>query len=263
MGGDDAIKVGAGDNVIIGGLGADQITMGDGDNVVLGDSGYATFDATSGKHLVVATLFGGAGVGGSRDTGTSSDDTINLGKGSNVVIGGAGADSILFGATGSDVVIGDDGEADFDSSGVLTDAKSMDAIYGGIDTIAGARDAQGRLTDGGSGGSTVIGGLYGDTIQLGGAGNTIIGDNGEADFAGGMFKTTDGATGGDDVITVSGGSNTILGGWGADQITTTGTGGNVILGDNGQPCYGYGQWTRELHRRGGVLLLGAPPGPAR
>ena len=238
------IKVGAGDNVIIGGLGADQITMGDGNNVVLGDSGYATFDATSGKHLVVATLVGGAAVGGSRDTGTSSDDTINLGKGSNVVIGGAGADSILFGSTGSDVVIGDDGEADFDPSGKLTDAKSIDATYGGLDTIAGARDAQGKLTDGGSGGSTVIGGLYGDTIQLGGAGNTIIGDNGEADFAAGVFKTTDGATGGDDTITVSGGSNTILGGWGADQITTTGTGGNVILGDNGQATFTSGVLTR-------------------
>ena len=130
------------------------------------NTGVATFDATTALHLMVASTFASAAVGGTRSTGTSSDDRINLGRGSNVVIGGAGADTIIFGAAGANVIIGDDGQADFTAAGVLTSAKSTDALYGGVDIIAGPLSS-GVYAFGGSGGATVIGGLGGDLIKLG------------------------------------------------------------------------------------------------
>ena len=180
-GGDDTIKVGSGDNVIVGGLGADSISTGAGDNIVLGDSGAATFDA-SGVLVSISSTFAAAPVGGTPDTGSSSNDAITLGSGNNVVIGGVGADQIVVGAVGANVIIGDDGEAQF-VNGVLTSIASTDGAlgYGGDDTISGPM-VNGQLTYGGSGGNVVIGGLGADTILLGGAGNTILGDDGKATF---------------------------------------------------------------------------------
>ena len=59
-GGDDTIGVGAGNNVIFGGLGADHITTGAGNDVVLGDSGTAIFDGTTGNLVKVFSTFGSA-----------------------------------------------------------------------------------------------------------------------------------------------------------------------------------------------------------
>ena len=247
-GGDDTILVnGNGNNVILGGLGADTITaLGTGANVILGDSGQATFDPTTTNHLLkVLSTYAAAPVGGTKDTGTTSNDVITLGSGDNVVIGGAGSDQITLGPIGSEVIVGDDGEADFTAAGVLTTIMSTDDVYGAADTITGAKDSSGNYTFGGSGNSVVIGGLGGDTIKIGGANNTIIGDDGKATFDPGTgsitsVTTLDPFAGGNDTITVSGGSNVILGGTGADTITvqTVSTvsmlpSGNVILGDDG------------------------------
>ena len=113
-------QVGAGNNVIIGGLGADQITTGDGNNIILGDSGTADFTAT-GVITTIFSTFVGAPVGGTPDTGTSSDDTITTGTGNNIIFGGSGADTItadsdtpgtIQTSTGlfNDIILGDDGE---------------------------------------------------------------------------------------------------------------------------------------------------------
>ena len=233
-GGNDTITVGSGDNVVIGGLGADAITTGAGRNTVFGDSGAASFDA-KGAPVGVVSTFRAANVGGQVGTGTSSVDTITLGSGANVVVGGAGGDSIIVGAVGANVILGDDGQAQF-SGGVLTTITSLDGALGlgGADVISGPL-VNGQPSFGGSGGNIVIGGVGGDTILLGGAGNTMIGDDGKATFVGGLIATIatiDPALGGADVIGVSGGQNTILGGFGADQVTLGG-GANVVLGDNG------------------------------
>ena len=230
-GGNDAISVGSGANVIIGGLGADAISTGAGNNVVLGDSGAASFDGKGDLASIVST-FGGAPVG----TTTSSNDSIILGSGANVVVGGAGADNIVVGPVGANVIMGDDGQAQF-NDGVLTSITSTDGAlgYGGADIISGPI-ANGEPSFGGSGGNIVFGGVGADTILLGGANNTIVGDDGRATFspAGVLMTimTIDPEIGGNDIIDVSSGNNTVIGGYGADQIAMGG-GGNVVLGDNG------------------------------
>ncbi len=178
-----------------------------------------------------------------------SNDTITLGDGNNVVIGGAGADTIVVGATGQNVIIGDDGEADY-TSGVLTKIFSTDGLVGigGDDSISGPL-SNGLPTYGGSGDNVVIGGIGADTIWLGGADNTIIGDDGEATFTAeqvsltptyvsvlNFIETTDQTVGGDDTINVIGGGNVIFGGSGADNITA-GDVGSVIMGDNGEASF--------------------------
>ncbi len=102
-GGDDTIKVGDGNNVIVGGFGADGITTGNGNNIVLGDSGTATFDPASGDLISIFSTFGTAMPSGTNpDNGTSSNDVIALGNGNNVVIGGSGNNTIIVGTTGAE-----------------------------------------------------------------------------------------------------------------------------------------------------------------
>jgi Ca2+-binding RTX toxin-like protein len=239
-GGDDTIKVGDGNNVIVGGFGADQITTGNGNNVVLGDSGTANFDAATGDLINIFSTFGTATPGSTNpDLGTSSNDAITLGNGNNVVIGGAGNNTIIVGASGANVIIGADGEADY-TNGVLTHVTSTDPSIGGNSTITGTK-VNGVFGLGGSGNNVVIGGTGSDTILLGGADNVVLGDNGFADFTpAGILKfitTSDQSFGGDDTITVNGAGNVIFGGSGANTITVNGNGHNVIFGANGDATF--------------------------
>jgi Ca2+-binding RTX toxin-like protein len=263
-GGDDTISVGDGDNVIVGGLGADKISTGAGANIVLGDSGYAVFNPATGALVSIASdvvtidIDGAPKLDFSTGTlGVSSNDVITLGNGDNVVIGGAGADQIVVGATGANVIIGDDGEADY-TNGVLTAIFSTDGTLGigGADVISGPLTAGGALTAGGNGDNIVIGGIGADTIMLGGAGNTIIGDDGKATFdaaTGALvtITTQDPTFGGADTITVTGGNNVIFGGTGGDNILVQGaSSGNIVVGDDG-----YADFT------GGVLTIIASSDP--
>ena len=247
-GGNDTIQVGDGSNVIVGGLGADTITTGNGNNVVLGDSGVAIFDPSTADLVKIASEVVTFAAGapqldlsiGSANLGTSSNDIITLGNGNNVVIGGAGNDQIVVGATGANVIIGDDGEADY-TAGILTTIFSTDDMIGGNDSVTGPLVA-GIGTFGGNGNNVVIGGIGADTIKLGGAGNTIIGDDGKATFGTSgqilTITTQDPTFGGNDTITVNGGNNVILGGAGSDSITAQGaSSGNVILGDDGDATF--------------------------
>ncbi len=251
-GGNDTITVGNGNNVIVGGLGADTITTGTGSNVVLGDSGFAVFNPSTGTTTSFGNLIEVASdpvtfasgapqldlTLGSTSLGVSSADTITLGNGNNVVIGGADADTIVVGATGQNVIIGDDGEADY-TNGILTDIFSTDGTLGigGNDTISGPGG-----TPGGSGNNVVIGGIGADTVTLGGANNTVIGDDGKATFGTSgqllTITTQDPTFGGNDLITVTGGNNVIFGGTGADTIKVQGaSSGNVIVGDDGDATF--------------------------
>ena len=262
FGAGDIITSGAGNNIIIGGSGADQITSGAGDTIILGDNGEADFltplvsgsvvngNATYARilSLIVTTAELAAASGGnpsqetSNGTGTiyGGDDIITLGTGNNTVIGGAGDDTIVVGATGVEVIIGDNGKATYTSAGVLSDIVSTYSGSGGVDTISGP-----NLSFGGSGKSTVIGGAAGDIIRLGGANNTILGDDGEATFGTSgqilTIKTTDVGIGAGDTITVSGGGNVIFGGVGGDAITVQTVGvvpsGNIIMGDDGDAVF--------------------------
>ncbi|MCJ2028013.1 hypothetical protein MKK50_01110, partial [Methylobacterium sp. J-043] len=124
-GGGDAITSGAGADVVLGGLGADTIGAGRLDtdaDVVCGDDGHVTFDA-QGRVKRAESL----------DPGFGDDDTIDVGGGDNLVIGGTGAD-VITALGGNDIVLGDQGYALF-AAGVRVEVASTETNDGGNDRI--------------------------------------------------------------------------------------------------------------------------------
>ena len=127
--GDVITITGAGANVVIGGAGGDVITTGPSDDLVFGDFGRLTgtiplaFALPSGPApYVYESTFTRAASG--------DDDTISVGDGRNVVIGGQGGDTIRAGSGDDDLIGG---------SNVAGAADGGDRIDGGAgnDVIAG------------------------------------------------------------------------------------------------------------------------------
>ena len=164
MGGSDTINLNNGVNAVIGGAVGDTITAQDGDNTILGDNGRAEFlaDGTLQRVKSVGAL------GGS--------DTITVGLGQSRVIGGVDVDQITIGA-GDNVVLGDNGVAEFEASGNLINISTIDAGAGAGDTIAS-----------GAGYNVIFGGDADDSIQAGIDSTTdiVVGDNGSAVFESGI-----------------------------------------------------------------------------
>ena len=158
-GGDDTILGGDGSNVVIGGFGSDEITTGVDDDVVIGDNGEALYTAGVLSGQIRSTDTDGATGGG---------DVIDANAGNNVVLGGVGADTVTV-LEGSDVILGDNGGAEFDAAGALAKIASIDLLVGGGDVILS-----------GDGRNVVIGGFGSDEITTGVDDDVVIGDNGEA-----------------------------------------------------------------------------------
>ena len=157
-----------------------------------------------------------------------------------------GSNQIVLGS-GSEAVIGGDGEATF-SAGALSALKSIDPTYAGIDMITGPN---------GTGGSTIIGGSGSNTIDIGGANNTIIGADGEALFSNGHIQIAESlypANAGANSITVddggnpNGGHNLIMGGSGSNTInigtpSNATSGADTVIGANGEAIFTSGVLT--------------------
>ena len=107
-GGNDTITIGAGHAIVVGGQGDDTISGGSGTNVILGDAGAiygisgnpAPFGSLPITVGMVQTTSPGAAFGG--------NDTIPIGTGSAIVMGGTGADTITT-SSSTNFVFGDDG----------------------------------------------------------------------------------------------------------------------------------------------------------
>ena len=239
VGSGDTIRSTDGRTIVLGGAGADDIATGRGDDVILGDNGIATFVTSGGTPSGIGSIvFSNDGILtsiASTDTSVGANDIINSSDGFNVIVGGLGSDQITGGAE-RDIVIGDNGRALFDNTGVLTLIESTDASVGGSsdDNILA-----------GNGPDIVIGGNGNDNIQAGGdiSDDVIIGDNGRATFdsTGGQsilrdIISTDTSLGGDDIINAGDGYNVVVGGPGKDQISG-GANTDVILGDNGHAVF--------------------------
>jgi Ca2+-binding RTX toxin-like protein len=231
-GGNDTINVGtaagvAGKNFVIGGVGQDGITGGENDDVVLGDNGIVNF--TAGGVITDATV---------TEAGTGDVDTIDVRGGNNVVLAGAGGDSVTA-LGGVDVVIGDNGQATW-TGGVLTQIRSSDttAGTGGDDTISV-----------GAGRNYVVGGVGADGITAGADDDVVLGDNGVVNFTTSGVITDASATelglGGADTIDAGGGNNVVIGGAAGDTVTTD-AGNDVILGDNGNLTFTAGVLTEAV-----------------
>ena len=237
---------GSGDNVIIAGAGGDTVITGNGTDFLLGDHGVFNFDN---RGIITS--------GRSTDTGTGGDDTLTLGNGDKLVIGGFGGDTIQAG-NGANRVLGDNGELLF-SNGILQTIDTQDTTdtTGGVDNITL-----------GSGEHIAMGGTHGDTINSGTGDAILIGDNGTATFdaTGKRVKVISelSTLGGDDVITAAGGDNLVLGGVGNDTITT-GAGADRVFGDNGQLNYLNGilnriETTDQSEATGGIDTIEAGDG---
>lgn len=230
-GGDDTIEVGDGDDVVIGGFGFDTINAGTdaGADVIVGDSGYAQFDTDSGSSLLRETA--------TTDAASGRADTINAGNGPDVILGGSGDDNVNAGSDNSrDILLGDNGIAEFDVSGVLTRVATLDGSLGGSDQLL-AGDGDDVIIAGV--GNDYVGYLRDATTTVGSdsGADVIVGDSGEALFAAGILlsvQTSDVESGGIDFIFASDGPDTVFGGSGGDTINA-GTDGSadVVVGDNG------------------------------
>ena len=165
-----------------------------------------------------------------------------------IVIAGADQDTVLT-ESGDDIVLGDSGEATFNSDldagvlaeqiGILRTINSLTAAIGDNDTIT---------TDEGS--DIVIGGAKDDSITVYLAteveADTVLGDSGQITFeVDGSIKTiatTDSGIGGSDTIHTQNGSDIVIGGTGGDIITTGtdasgDTARDIVLGDEGSATF--------------------------
>src|SRR6185312_12044001 len=209
--------------------GGDQIRNGTGNDIIIGDHGVVTQIAgtnrilTTGQVIAVQTVR-------PEDAG---NDTITLGAGNNVVLGGSGSDTINSGA-GNQIILGDNGAVTYSVPGTVSSVTTSDVVTVNSQlTLYGAGD----IITVGAGNDLILGGLGGDTILLGNGNSDIIGDEGQLFFtSAGLLiqaQTNNPGYGGNDTITAGNGSDIILGGVGSDTITA-GNGGSIIVGDNGR-----------------------------
>ena len=121
-------------------------------------------------------------VDGSIESITTSDpnvgaaDTIHTQNGADIVIGGTAGDTITTGTdasgdTSRDIVLGDNGNATFDSLGRIDTIESTDTDIGGED----------HITTGG-GPDIVLAGTDKDTVLTESGNDIVVGDSGQATF---------------------------------------------------------------------------------
>jgi Ca2+-binding RTX toxin-like protein len=256
IGGNDRILVGEGDDVVLGGVGTDYINVDpttllpigtdSGDDVILGDNGVVVFDTTTGASVIQSAV--------TTDPDHGAGDYIFAANGSDVVLGGSGADVIDAGTdSGRDIVVGDNGQALFDLHGVLREIRTTIPATGGDDIILV-----------GDGDDVVLGGVGTDYINVNPAtllpidtdsgDDVIIGDNGFVlfDTSTGVSvilqaETTDPDQGARDYIFAANGADVVLGGSGADVIDAgTDTSRDIVVGDNGQALFDLHGVLREI-----------------
>ncbi len=256
-GGADSITTGAGADIVIGGRYGDTINAGHGSNLVIGDSGRVTA-ANSG----VAQFTGVAMTFGFIETiafGDGGADGITSGTGNDIILGGHLGDTISA-SSGSNIVVGDDGQIDYvrlerasgGTPGADTDASDIDLIESLSTNLRGGADAITTLGND----DIIIGGRFNDTINAGDGSNLVVGDSGRitaanggaAQFGGmamtfGLIETIEFNDGGVDTINTGVGKDIILGGDEGDVIVANvgeAAGNdlsNIVLGDDGKIDY--------------------------
>ena len=231
-GGAQSYTAAAGETVQAG-SGSDTVTARSGLVSVTGSSGALTFLGGSGPSTVVggtgsATLFGGAG--GGAYTGGSAGHNLLVSQGTggaNTTLTGAGAGDRLFGsASGSDVLVAGAG------------AESI-LGGGGNTSITGGSAADVIFTAGGA--STVQGGSAGgDTIVGGSGGLEVAARNGDAVFGGGALSVTGSTQGADSIVGGAGalsvtgeGANMLVVAGSSQSTIRTGSGASLIYAGSG------------------------------
>jgi len=211
-GASDIIKVGNGDNTVIGGQGSDEITAGTGNDDILGDNGVITY--SNGIAIRIATS--------DEDENTGGGDTINAGEGDNRILAGLSGDGVTA-LGGDDVVLGDNGEINYDLAGVIVSIHTHAADKSGNDII---------VID--SGNNRILAGAGDDSVTTGAGDDVVIADSGRIDFAEGLMQTVfaDHIETGKDYLLLGSGNNIAAGGDGDDTVVAD-AGDDWIVGDSG------------------------------
>ena len=244
VGGDDDIQGNDNNDIILGGFGKDVIRGDEGNDTIFGDNGELLY-ASGLVTRIVST---------DEDNATGDNDTIHgfnapdieCGDDSimddDIIIAGVGQDNVTANL-GDDIIIGDNGEIDFnvvdgDADPLTIDLiQSTDIELGDMDTI-----------NAGHGDDIAIGGHGGDTIDGEVGSDLIFGDNGKIDLFDGevIFAVTtdiETATGGQDTITGDDDtvicpdphtSNDIIFGGVDNDMIDAARGDDIAFGDNGE-----------------------------
>jgi hypothetical protein len=198
--------------------------------VVFGDAGRILYNPAG-----LATRFQSL----NGNVASGSADVLVLGDGINVVLGGAGGDSIRTG-DGDNLVLGDGGLLQRDATGsVWQDVASAlpPAAGSGVPDERGGNDQ----IVAGTGRNILIGGQGGDTVRSGAGADLAFGDNVRIRFVDGLpveavsTDLTD-ASGGNDNLDLGDGDNTAMAGVGSDTVTT-GAGRDTVMGDGGSVLF--------------------------
>ncbi len=230
IGGTDTLTAGEGNDMVIGGRGFDQIDAGTGVGTdhIIGDSGFMLYDNVGGQSLLrrVESTLPADGHG----------DNIIAGDGPDVVIAGAGQDNVEGGSDEArDIIVGDNGFVQFDSTGNVEQIQSAFSEIGDADTITTL-----------AGDNFIIGGSANDTITTGPGEDIILGDSGHIAANAGSFISAiavDFGVGGDDLIESGAGNDFIMGGAANDTIDSS-DGDDVIIGDSADARFANGEWLR-------------------
>ena len=273
-GGSDNIQTGTGSSIVLGGAGDDTISTvlatdtpdPTNTNFVLGDNGYILWTGAEFETLLGLPVWAGADhnasdidLVASTDFNIGGNDTITIGSGRAIVIGGKGDDTITGGSTTS-VMLGDSGAI----YSAFSDADRFGALpitLGMVETLAPDTGGVDHIQTG-TGSAVIMGGAMGDVISTVLPGDTpdpnntnfVLGDNGYILWSGAEFRTllglpfwagadanasdidlvssTDFNSGGNDTITIGSGRAIVIGGKGEDTITGGST-TNVMIGDSG------------------------------
>ena len=157
VGGSDTIRVGEGDNFVMGGPGNDDIEAGDGSNTLIGDTGEV--ELQNSRIQAIRSI--------PSPTNPEANDEITAGDGANWILGGLGSDKITVGS-GENFLMGDLGSMDFefDFASGLNRLTRMETRYPSL----GAGDSIST----GSGFNYVVTGVGLDSGVIEGSGYLIV-----------------------------------------------------------------------------------------
>ncbi|WP_419904389.1 hypothetical protein [Kiloniella sp.] len=255
-GGADTISGNEDNDVIIGGADGDTVTGDEGQDIVIGDQGEVVYNDVIGSDIFRPNL----DFVRTTDFLVGGDDVISGGADKDIVMGGSFADTIrgdndlanaaVVGAN-DDVLIGDQGEIEFDDSVddpnselpamVQIETTDVTNADGGIDTI-----------EGNEGIDIILGGVEGDILRGNLGDDIILGDEAILRFDGSAVGAPPSMTGllvpffDDNLLSLDliasknfalGSDDFIFGNEGND-IAMGGTGADVIIGDNEESAPG-------------------------
>ena len=249
-GGDDVIKTGSGDKIVVGGFGADTIVANTvaasglvNRSIVLGDSGNLSYDLGGAGKLqkIESTALSNGG-----------NDLVTLGDGDITFVGGYGRDVLSVNSTQTAfrVVAGDNAQFLFSGTATVADQAASLTSALTLDQTSTTGDGD-RLTIGQSGSISgemgkviALGGMGADTITISGAtaDAVMVGDNGQVLRASGVTGVLLSVAsllpdqGAGDTLSTTSGSHVIVGGMGGDTILS-GKGAGVTFGDSARISY--------------------------